>query len=172
MITRWLKKVNLGQLLLLISLLISVRILILDEEVLVLVCFIILVLILRNKIGSYINDELVNRSKKTFSELQISYRDYSMHISTILTTLTVGQKVSDQLGYLLRFNNQVIITLFDKLVSDIYIFIQLFFKAVLTFITSLEMETTYLLRVLLCLELDKIVKINCDLINSDFLLSF
>nr|UNJ18898.1 Ymf39 [Cyanidiaceae sp.] len=161
-----------GQVLLLVSLMISMRILILNEEVLVLICFIIFILLFKNKVGSYVNGELINRSKNIFLELKVSYKDYNNQVSTIISFLTMGQKLSDQLNCLLHFNNHGISLLFNKLVSDICEFTQLFFLNRFNFVISLESEIVYLLRILLCLELDRIVKINCDLINPNFSLSF
>nr|WFG74023.1 ORF171 [Cavernulicola chilensis] len=138
----------------------TLKVIIVNEETLILLCFVIFVILVISITRESIAKELDQRSYKMKRSIDESFEDIELQLRKIVSLCVVDHNLSSQLYFLKNVcdtnSNNVINKVKENLSSKTHSE----FSKRLIIIDNTENEINILLRTLLCVELDKIVEIN------------
>lgn len=161
-----LKKFNFVYIVLILSLLIATNMLILNEEILVLICFCFFVIIISIKLNSIITKELNQKSDKIYYSLDDSLHTIDNQLYATLKMYKSNYNLINQLNLLLKFCDYKLMYLFTKLTSNLNLIARNQFLKNIIFISNTEFEFEILIRIMLCIKLDNMIYLNLNQTNN------
>lgn len=155
-----LKNLNIGYLFLGFALLVSTKILLLNEESLVLLCFVAFTYLVISKLGNNVSVELDKRADKIKFELNDSFKEVENHLRTTVSMYNLNYGLKEQINSLKNFCDLNTKNLVYKMHENLNFHVKTEFPKKLSIVLIIEEEVNFLLCTLFCLELDKMINLN------------
>nr|YP_010007617.1 ATP synthase F1F0 subunit B [Cavernulicola chilensis]QNR39812.1 ATP synthase F1F0 subunit B [Cavernulicola chilensis] len=143
-----------------LALLCSTRVILLNEESLVLICFVTLVYLAITRLGGNVSKELDQRSSKIASDLDNSLYEVESQLRQDASFHSSEGNLESQVSFLKRFCYLNTEALSRMVHANATAMVEIRFPKKLQTILEAEGQVNTLLRLLFCLELDRIVEIN------------